>query len=109
MAVNILYRNAANGPNPGTTNLVNTTNFNLIFDYQSPTNFKFAGVFVGNQPWVLGQRTGAGWQIQAFANDPSITPGTPYNLRLLFASAFTGSLGLATENSISQFNDVIVQ
>src|SRR5207237_7323889 len=28
----------------------------IIFDYQGPTNFKFAGGFLGVQQWVIGHR-----------------------------------------------------
>lgn len=30
----------------------------LIFDYQSPTDFKYAGTFVGHNKWVIGQYDG---------------------------------------------------
>ena len=33
----------------------------VIFDYQAPTNFKFAGAFVGIQQWVIGHRDVTGW------------------------------------------------
>jgi len=34
----------------------------IIFDYVSPTNFKYAGVRVAAGLWVIGQRTAAGWE-----------------------------------------------
>ena len=43
----------------------------IIFDYKSPTDFKYAGAFVGNQQWVIGHRDGSGWY-----NEPgAISPG----------------------------------
>ncbi len=100
----------------------------LIFDYQSPTNFKFAGAFVGNQQWVIGHRDATGWHIDAAFSDASIAAGTTYSLELLlqgstasllvggvskvshsYSSTFTGSLGLGTENSVTQFGSLSVQ
>jgi hypothetical protein len=100
----------------------------IIFDYQSPTNFKFAGAFVGNQQWVVGHRDGNGWEIDAQFGDSGIHPGTDFNLQLIlqgnsanlivngvskvshtYASAFSGSLGLGTENSLTQFDNLTVK
>jgi len=33
----------------------------IIFDYQSPTNFKYAGIDVANNVLKIGQRSSAGW------------------------------------------------
>src|SRR5437764_14604917 len=32
-----------------------------IFDYQSPTDFKFAGIDVSTNKFVMGHRTASGW------------------------------------------------
>jgi hypothetical protein len=94
----------------------------LIFDYHSPTDFKYAGARQSTGQWVIGQRTGKGWQDLAVFNE-AITTDTFYSMNLLlngnqatlevggavkviFAFADpvnTGSVGLGTENSISQF------
>ena len=34
----------------------------IIFDYQSPTDFKFAGAYFGSGKWLIGHRNGAGWK-----------------------------------------------
>jgi hypothetical protein len=100
----------------------------VIFDYQSPTNFKIAGAFVGMQEWVVGHRDANGWEIDASASDPSIKAGTDYNLQLLlqggnanllvngagkvgfsYASAFSGSIGLGAQNSLTGFDNLLVQ
>ena len=100
----------------------------IIFDYQSPTNFKFAGAFVGNQQWVVGHRDANGWEIDAQFGDSGIHPGTDFNLQLIlqgnsanlivngvskvshtYASAFSGSVGLGTENSLTQFDNLTVK
>ncbi len=106
----------------------NSTNGFIIFDYQGPTNFKFAGAFVGNRQWVVGHRDGSGWHNDAVASDNGIAPGTDYSLQLLlqganatllvngtskvnygYASGFTGSVGLGTENSVTQYDNLTVQ
>ena len=33
----------------------------VIFDYQSPTDFKFAGAYVGSNRWLIGHRTSSLW------------------------------------------------
>ena len=35
----------------------------VIFDHQSATNFKFAGLNVSTNKLEMGQRTAAGWQV----------------------------------------------
>src|SRR5690606_30717870 len=42
----------------------------LIFDYVSPTDFKFAGLYGQNGRAVIGQRTDNGWVISSFTNIP---------------------------------------
>ena len=37
----------------------------VIFDYFSPTDFKFAGIDVSTNKIVIGHRTAAGWVIDA--------------------------------------------
>ncbi len=100
----------------------------VVFDYQSPTNFKFAGAYVGNQQWVIGHRDATGWEVDASAGDASIAAGTDFNLQLMlqgtqaallvngsgkvaftYSSAFTGATGLGTENSVTQFGGFMLQ
>ncbi|HEX5104654.1 MAG TPA: hypothetical protein VFV87_12625, partial [Pirellulaceae bacterium] len=55
----------------------------VIFDYQSPTNFKYAGLNVSTNKLVMGQRTTAGWQDLRQASFPgSIKNETWYNVML---------------------------
>ena len=37
----------------------------IIFDYQGPTDFKFAGAAMGSGQWRIGHRDGTGWQVDA--------------------------------------------
>jgi hypothetical protein len=101
----------------------------VIFDYQGPTDFKFAGAKVGLDRWLIGHRDAAGWQIDSELAE-MIAPSTDYRLRLLIendtdvtlsvdgvakvAHSYGGSLsdgqvGLGTENAISRYDDVTVQ
>jgi hypothetical protein len=55
----------------------------VIFDYQSPTNFKYAGLDVSTNKLVMGQRTEAGWQVlQQGAFKTSLKSDTWYNVML---------------------------
>jgi hypothetical protein len=99
----------------------------LVFDYQSPTNFKFAGAYFGAHEWVIGHRDANGWEVDAYVIDPTATPGTDFNLEVLlqgssatllvngvgrlsytYGQGFTGSLGLATQGSVTQFGQMYV-
>jgi hypothetical protein len=100
----------------------------LVFDYQSPTDFKFAGASIGSGRWVIGRRSGSSWITDAFATR-SISANTDYAIQLQIESSgqvtllvngtstvsfqFSGSLtdgelGLATWKSKSQFDDVSI-
>ncbi|HQF94492.1 MAG TPA: Calx-beta domain-containing protein [Microthrixaceae bacterium] len=48
----------------------------LIFDYQSATDFKFAGIDQATNKVVVGRRTGAGWFVDAQGATGAIKPGT---------------------------------
>jgi Ca2+-binding RTX toxin-like protein len=55
----------------------------IIFDYQSKTNFKFAGLDVSTNKVVMGQRTAAGWQVLTQSSFPGgMKNDTWYNLKL---------------------------
>lgn len=45
-----------------------TSNAYFIFDYQSPEDFKFAGINISNNKLEMGYRDATGWQIVASAN-----------------------------------------
>jgi subtilisin family serine protease len=101
----------------------------IIFDYQSATNFKFAGAYAGGDQWVIGRRTSAGWVTDATASGV-IDAQTDYDLRVvldstgkatLFAggveqTSYTysgvltdGAVGVGTWNAVCRFDNVIVQ
>jgi subtilisin family serine protease len=100
----------------------------VIFDYQSPTDFKFAGAYAGVNRWLMGRRTSSGWMEDATLNE-IINAGTDYSMRLRLEgdkATFTvdgeakiahtfsesivdGDLGLGTRNALSYFDDVFVQ
>ena len=101
----------------------------IIFDYQSPTDFKFAGAYVGGDQWVIGRRTSSGWTTDATATGV-IDPNTDYTLRLvleatgavtlyvngaaqvsrLYSGSLTdGALGVGTWNGVARFDNVTAQ
>jgi hypothetical protein len=51
----------------------------VIFDYWSPTDFKFAGIDVSTNKLLVGHRTASGWLQDNFAPFQA-TAGTTYNL-----------------------------
>src|SRR5437899_3231445 len=44
------------------------SNAYIVFDYQSPTDFKFAGIDIGLNKVQIGQRTATGWNVLAQTN-----------------------------------------
>jgi len=101
----------------------------VILDYQSPTDFKFAGACVGSDDWVVGRRTTSGWQFDAVVSAP-IQAVADYRLQVIvegddqvtlmvdgvervthqFADPVTdGAVGLGTWDALSRFDDVLVQ
>ena len=53
----------------------------VIFDYQSPTDFKFAGVDVGTNKLVLGHRTASSWVLDTWSSIPGgVRDGTYYQM-----------------------------
>ncbi|NQU23333.1 MAG: CotH kinase family protein [Candidatus Nealsonbacteria bacterium] len=100
----------------------------LIFDYHSPTDFKFAGAFADAGEWRIGHRNDTGWIIDAVGDD-LVVAGVNYDLKLRavgsMATLFVegdqmlqfdfgetlhdGLLGIGTAGSISSFGTVSVQ
>jgi Ca2+-binding RTX toxin-like protein len=64
----------------------------LIFDYFSPTDFKFAGIDVSTNKIEMGHRTAAGWIVDAFRN-VLLKPDQYYNL-LLSVNGTTATLAV---------------
>jgi VCBS repeat-containing protein len=113
------------------------SNSYLIFDYASPTDFKFAGVNISTDKLVMGRRTDAGWIIDV-QTPAQLKPDTDYNLLLaingtvatlvvdgmmVFTHVFAtttdkygvthglnrGMVGLGAENSAARIDNVAVQ
>jgi hypothetical protein len=111
---------------PGTSNFL--SNAFVIFDYQGPTDFKFAGAYVGANKWLIGHRTASAWVMLNSAAS-TINTLTDYDLRVViendsyvtlyangvqqvthsFSESLTdGEVGLGTRNAISRFDDLLV-
>jgi hypothetical protein len=102
----------------------------IVFDYQSPTDFKYAGIDVADNMLKIGQRTDNGWidtaTLQLRKSDvhlnqynsillaanyrtATLTFGK-YSLSYDFTAPLnTGMLGFGTDNSLAQFSDYSVQ
>src|SRR5439155_18532002 len=103
------------------------SNAYLVFDYQSETDFKFAGVDIGLNKIEIGQRTVTGWNVLAQVN--AIVPANKDQIFKLIvngastslevngtaalsytfgASVNTGLVGVATDNAITRYDDFTV-
>ncbi len=60
----------------------------VIFDYFSPTDFKFAGVDQSTNKLVMGRRTASGWQVDVQASVPG---GVKYNTWYTMMVAVNGT------------------
>ena len=100
----------------------------IVFDYKSPTDYKFAGAFVGINLWTIGRMTPRGYVMDTTLREP-IESGTDYRLRLLiegstatllvdgdtrvshtYSDSFQdGDLGLATLRGNASFDDLSVE
>ena len=100
----------------------------IIFDYQSSTNFKFAGAFGNVNQWQIGHRTAGGWVVDLMQS-ATIEAATNYDLTLrvegtvaalLVEGAETvsfdfgqplndGLLGIGTADAASSFGMVAVE
>jgi Ca2+-binding RTX toxin-like protein len=108
----------------------------IVFDYYSPTDFKFAGIDGSTNKIEIGERTQYGWSICSSSN-MRITSNKDYSLTLAvegtkatllvdgsnalsytFAPRLlagvstdlnTGYLALGTNNAVSRFDNVVVQ
>ena len=86
------------------------SNAYLIFDYQSPTDFKFAGINVANDKLEIGQRTASGWEIETQGN-MRLKPGNSYNLLVVFRQchgqrlALQGAVVIAVGTAVSGISE----
>ena len=104
------------------------SNAYVIFDYQGPNDFKFAGVEVGTNNLQIGSRTADGWSVEAqvpvqakAATDHDVllalngTIATVHfeqatNVSFDFKDALNdGLIGVATHNAIARFDNFQVQ
>lgn len=115
------------------------SNAYLIFDYQSPTSFKYAGINVSTNKLEIGERTASGWTVRTQGSVPgSVKSATDYNLfvaingtavtlivnnqvtlNYVFAPRVTadgvshgiseGMVGLGAQNSSAEIDNVSVQ
>ena len=69
----------------------------LIFDYQSPADFKFAGVNVSTNKLEIGHRDASGWVVDVNKN-VKLKPDQDYNL-LLSLNGVTAVLVVDNSNS----------
>ena len=73
----------------------------VVFDYQSQTNFKFAGIDVSTNKLVMGHRNASGWIIDSQAAFPgSVKSDTWYNM-LLSVNGLTATLVVNNSTSFS--------
>jgi Ca2+-binding RTX toxin-like protein len=87
--------------NAGKPTAGSKSNAYLIFDYQSPTNFKFAGVNVSTNKLVMGHRTAAGWIIDE-QTPAQLKPDRDYNLLL----SLNGSVATLVVDNAAVFTHV---
>ncbi|UVO40540.1 hypothetical protein KUL72_23840 [Bradyrhizobium arachidis] len=100
----------------------------VIFDYQAPDNFKYAGIDVTHNTIEIGQRSASGWMDLATLSVKGLGANkqTAFMLTANFATATvtfngnslsytfagplnTGMLGLGTNNSSTNFTSYAVQ
>ena len=64
--------------------LIGKANAYIVFDYFSPTDFKFAGVDQSTNKMVIGYRDASGWHTVAQGVVPgSVSAGKWYNLNVV--------------------------
>jgi Ca2+-binding RTX toxin-like protein len=73
----------------------------VIFDYQGPANFKFAGLDISNNKLVMGHRNASGWIVDKQASfQGSLRSDTWYNL-LLSVNGLTATLTVNGASALS--------
>ena len=74
------------------------SNSYLIFDYQSPTDFKFAGVNISLNKLQMGHRDAQGWHVDV-QTPAQLKPDTDYNV-LLAINGVTATLVLDNQRRV---------
>jgi hypothetical protein len=72
----------------------------IIFDYHSPTDFKFAGINVSLDKIEMGHRTPNGWVVDVMAANVKLRPETNYNMLV----AVNGLVVTVTVNNSQSFS-----
>ncbi|MAE65808.1 MAG: hypothetical protein CMJ18_16180, partial [Phycisphaeraceae bacterium] len=105
-----------------------STNAALVFDYRSPTDFKFAAAFVGLGQWWIGHHDGNGWvadvqldatlaaetdyraDVFASGSDVSLVVDGASVLNHTFGDPLNdGAVGYGTTQSVAVFDDLTVE
>jgi len=102
-------------------------NMYMIFDYQGPTDFKYAGAAMGSGKWKIGHCDGTSWPADATFSE-TITSNVDYNASLQIVgttatlliggvekvsfdfgvSLNSGQVGFGTHNAHAIFDDLAV-
>lgn len=94
----------------------------IVFDYSNDTAFKFAGIKVNEQKWVIGEKTTSyanyatlndtleldkWYDIKLYINNNTVSlyNGTELKLKYTFSQIGFGKFGLANEKSHSHFDN----
>ena len=75
-----LLRGAGDRSTPSSRPAGWKANAYIIFDYYSPTDFKFAGIDVSTNKMVIGHRAASGWVVDKQLATCSSKPDTFYNM-----------------------------
>ncbi len=105
------------------------TNGFLIFDYEGPQDFKFAGPDMDQDRWVMGRRDATGWHVDAWLGQ-TLSAATNYDVKLViegaqqatlfaggapvlthgFAESVTdGDAGVGGRNSTAHFDNIVAR
>ena len=105
------------------------TNAFIIFDYHGPSDFNFAGAYVGSDQWIIGHRNSREWVVDASVSAP-IEVMTDYDLTVrvtndtqvtlsangvskvqhTYGDALSdGDAGIGTRDAVSRFDDLGVR
>jgi len=76
------------------------SNAYVIFDYFSPTDFKFAGIDISNNKVELGHRTATDWVVDKSIANVQLKPDTYYNLLV----AVNGLVATVTIDNTQSFS-----
>ena len=75
------------------------SNAYLIFDYQGPTDFKYAGINISNDKLEIGYRDASGWH-EVVQNNARLKPDQDYNV-LLSVNGTTATLVVNNRDVLS--------